>query len=88
MKSCQRIDCLIAYILFNIISVMLWQPVHLCIHVLPWSFCSQFLAQYSSEATDILAPNTGETQKDVNNVSCRRDLTEILFNPLPHNTVF
>ena len=41
----------------------------------PGFFRGSVLGQDTSEPQ----PSTGETRKDVNNVSCRRDMTEILF---------
>ena len=38
-------------------------------------FCGSVLGQNTSEPQ----PSTGETQEDMNNVSCRRDMTEILL---------
>ena len=38
-------------------------------------FRGSVLGQATSEAQ----PSTGETQQDVNNVNCRRDMTEILL---------
>ena len=38
-------------------------------------FCRSVLGQDTSEPQ----PSTGETQEDMNNVSCHRDMTEILL---------
>ena len=38
-------------------------------------FCGSVLGQDTSEPQ----PSTGETQEDMNNVSCRHDMTEILL---------
>ena len=44
------INCMVLNTIFNIISVTLWQPVHLSIFT--WHSFNQYSTQYSFQATD------------------------------------